>query len=88
VAGNFGASPELLVRVSHGQVSARVLAGTAARGASEQADQDIAAGLLVSEKNLHEHQFAVESMVQELTRSRLPLLCLMFGTLPVTFTES
>jgi menaquinone-specific isochorismate synthase len=67
VAGNFGASPELLVRVSHGQVSARVLAGTAARGASEQADQDIAAGLLVSEKNLHEHQFAVESMVQELS---------------------
>ena len=34
VAGNFGASPELLVRVSHGQVSARVLAGTAARGDS------------------------------------------------------
>ena len=67
VAGNFGASPELLVRVSHGQVSARVLAGTAARGDSEQTDQDIAAGLLVSEKNLHEHQFAVESMVQELS---------------------
>ncbi|MEY4367474.1 MAG: hypothetical protein RLZ28_889, partial [Actinomycetota bacterium] len=31
VDGTFGASPELLVRVSHGQVSARVLAGTAGR---------------------------------------------------------
>ena len=66
VAGNFGASPELLVRVSHGQVSARVLAGTAARGESELADQEISSSLLVSEKNLHEHQFAVDSMVQEL----------------------
>lgn len=66
VAGNFGASPELLVRVSHGQVSARVLAGTAARGESELADQEISSALLVSEKNLHEHQFAVDSMVQEL----------------------
>ena len=66
VAGNFGASPELLVRVSHGQVSARVLAGTAARGDSELADQEISSSLLVSEKNLHEHQFAVDSMVQEL----------------------
>ena len=66
VAGNFGASPELLVKVSHGQVSARVLAGTAARGITEEDDQAIAASLLVSEKNLHEHQFAVDSMVQEL----------------------
>jgi menaquinone-specific isochorismate synthase len=66
VAGNFGASPELLVRVSHGQVSARVLAGTAARGDSELADQEISSSLLVSEKNLHEHQFAVDSMFQEL----------------------
>ena len=32
VDGLFGASPELLVRVAHGQVSARVLAGTAGRG--------------------------------------------------------
>jgi menaquinone-specific isochorismate synthase len=66
VAGNFGASPELLVRVSRGQVSARVLAGTAARGESEIADQQISSSLLVSAKNLHEHQFAVDSMVQEL----------------------
>jgi menaquinone-specific isochorismate synthase len=67
VAGNFGASPELLVRVSHGQVSARVLAGTAARGSNDDTDKEIAAGLLVSEKNLHEHHFAVDSMVQELS---------------------
>lgn len=67
VAGNFGASPELLVRVSHGQVSARVLAGTAARGDTPELDQQIASSLLVSEKNLQEHRFAVDSMVQELS---------------------
>ena len=35
VDGLIGASPETLVRVDHGTVSARVLAGTAPRGAGE-----------------------------------------------------
>jgi menaquinone-specific isochorismate synthase len=67
VAGNFGASPELLVRVSHGQVSARVLAGTAGRGVSKQDDEIVSQKLLTSEKNLQEHRFAVESMVEKLS---------------------
>jgi menaquinone-specific isochorismate synthase len=67
VAGNFGASPELLVRVSHGQVSARVLAGTSARGASSETDIERSRALSVSEKNLREHRFAVESMVVALS---------------------
>lgn len=66
VAGNFGASPELLVRVSHGQVSARVLAGTAGRGTDPGVDQAIAAALVNSEKNLREHAYAVESLVNAL----------------------
>jgi len=66
VAGNFGASPELLVRVSHGQVSARVLAGTAGRGTDPGVDQAIATALANSEKNLREHAFAVESLVNAL----------------------
>lgn len=63
IAGLFGASPELLVRVSHGQVSARVLAGTTARGSSAESDRGRAKALVASEKNLAEHRFAVESMV-------------------------
>jgi menaquinone-specific isochorismate synthase len=66
VDGTFGASPELLVRVAHGQVSARVLAGTAGRGTDPAVDQAIAAALAGSSKNLAEHTFAVDSLVQAL----------------------
>ena len=66
VAGNFGASPELLVRVSNGQVSARVLAGTTSRGDGPEADVAQSNSLAASEKNLQEHRFAVESMVDAL----------------------
>jgi menaquinone-specific isochorismate synthase len=67
VAGNFGASPELLVRVSNGQVSARVLAGTISRGDSPEADVQQSNALSSSDKNLQEHRFALESMVDALT---------------------
>jgi menaquinone-specific isochorismate synthase len=67
VDGMFGASPELLVRVSHSQVSARVLAGTAARGTDPAVDQAIAAALATSSKNTTEHAFAVDSLVASLT---------------------
>jgi menaquinone-specific isochorismate synthase len=66
VDGMIGASPELLVRVSHGQVSARVLAGTAARGTDPNVDQAIGEALANSSKNLAEHRFAVDSMVRAL----------------------
>ncbi|MEY4367373.1 MAG: hypothetical protein RLZ28_788, partial [Actinomycetota bacterium] len=66
VDGTFGASPELLVRVSHGQVSARVLAGTAGRGTDPGIDQAIASALVGSAKNLAEHEFAVNSLVDAL----------------------
>ncbi len=66
VDGLFGASPELLVRVAHGQVSARVLAGTAGRGTDPEVDTAIAAALAASAKNTNEHAFAVDSLVQTL----------------------
>ena len=66
VDGTFGASPELLVRVAHGQVSARVLAGTAGRGTDPAVDQAIAGALAGSSKNLAEHTFAVDSLVEAL----------------------
>ena len=66
VDGLFGASPELLVRVAHGQVSARVLAGTAGRGTDPEVDKAISAALAASTKNTTEHAFAVDSLVQTL----------------------
>ena len=66
VDGMFGASPELLVRVAHGQVSARVLAGTAGRGTDPEVDKAISAALAASVKNTTEHAFAVDSLVQTL----------------------
>ena len=66
VDGTFGASPELLVRVAHGQISARVLAGTAGRGTDPGIDQAIGTALSSSHKNIEEHRFAVESLVAAL----------------------
>lgn len=68
VEGLFGASPELLVRVSHRQVSARVLAGTAARGTDPEVDFAISAALASSQKNLTEHGYAVRSLVEQLEK--------------------
>jgi len=67
VDGTFGASPELLVRVSHGQVATRVLAGTTARGANEGEDRTQVQELLESEKNRYEHRLALESVIDSLT---------------------
>jgi len=64
VDGMFGASPELLVRSENGQVSARVLAGTAGRGTDPEVDNAIGHALVGSHKNLAEHSFAVDSMVR------------------------
>ena len=66
VEGVFGASPELLLRAKRGEVSARVLAGTAGRGTDPDVDRAIADGLSHSIKNNHEHAYAVQSMVSEL----------------------
>lgn len=66
IADVFGASPELLLRAEAGEVSARVLAGTAARGTDPDVDRAIAEGLSHSHKNLHEHRLAAQSMVEKL----------------------
>ncbi|MFC6326449.1 isochorismate synthase MenF [Microbacterium koreense] len=66
VDGLIGASPETLVTVHGGTVSARVLAGTAARGADADADVAAAAALATSAKDLDEHEFAVRSVVTAL----------------------
>jgi menaquinone-specific isochorismate synthase len=67
VAGMFGASPELLVKVNHSEFSARVLAGTAGRGTDPGVDQAIGAALIESPKNRAEHKFAIDSLVTSLS---------------------
>lgn len=66
VAGLIGASPETLITVTAGALSARVLAGTTARGADAAADASAAALLAASGKDLREHAFAVRSVAQAL----------------------
>ncbi|MGY2064729.1 isochorismate synthase [Blastococcus sp. SYSU DS0619] len=65
VDGLLGATPELLLRRTGRQLSSRVLAGTAPRGAGAQ-DERLAEALLNSEKDRGEHALAVDSLVRAL----------------------
>jgi menaquinone-specific isochorismate synthase len=66
VDGLIGASPETLVRVSGSTVTARVLAGTAARGADAATDATARAAITASPKDLAEHAFARDSVMAAL----------------------
>jgi menaquinone-specific isochorismate synthase len=66
VDGLLGATPELLLRRTGRQLSARVLAGTAPRGAGAD-DQRLADALMGSAKDRTEHALAVDSLVEALT---------------------
>jgi menaquinone-specific isochorismate synthase len=61
----LGATPELLLRRRGRQLSARVLAGTAPRGAGADDDR-LAAALIGSAKDRAEHALAVDSLVRAL----------------------
>jgi menaquinone-specific isochorismate synthase len=65
VDGLLGATPELLLRRSGRRLSARVLAGTAPRGAGAD-DERLAAALIGSAKDRAEHALAVDSLVRAL----------------------
>jgi menaquinone-specific isochorismate synthase len=65
VDGLLGSTPELLLRRTGRRLSARVLAGTAPRGAGAE-DARLADALLASAKDRAEHALAVESLVAEL----------------------
>lgn len=66
VNGIIGASPETLVTVSGGTVTARVLAGTAPRGADADADTAASLALATSAKDQDEHLYAVQSVLASL----------------------
>ncbi|QYH34600.1 isochorismate synthase MenF [Salinibacterium sp. M195] len=66
VDGLIGSSPETLVRVQNGTVSARVLAGSAARGDNRISDGRAAATLAGSPKDQKEHALALASVMDAL----------------------
>jgi menaquinone-specific isochorismate synthase len=66
VDGLIGASPETLVKSERGEVSARVLAGSAARGVDATSDEQAALALATSPKDLDEHAFALRSLLLSL----------------------
>lgn len=66
VDGFLGSSPETLVTVHRGTVTARVLAGSAARGTDAASDIEASVALATSTKDQDEHEFAVHSVVAAL----------------------
>ncbi|WP_245981314.1 isochorismate synthase [Frondihabitans australicus] len=66
IDGLIGSSPETLVCSEGGEVTARVLAGSAARGTDARSDAQAATDLATSPKDLDEHAFALQSLLQSL----------------------
>lgn len=66
VDGFIGSSPETLVSVNAGSVTARVLAGSAARGADAVSDEAAATALATSAKDQDEHRYAVQNVLASL----------------------
>ena len=71
VDGFIGSSPETLVTVDAGSVTARVLAGSAARGRDAASDEEAATALATSTKDQDEHRYAVQNVLASL-RSHSP----------------
>lgn len=66
VLGLVGATPELLLRLSRGMVTSRVLAGTISKTGDDAKDLALAASLARSSKDLAEHEYAVRSVADAL----------------------
>ena len=66
VDGLVGATPELLLRLSRGMVTSRVLAGTISKTGDDDKDLALAASLARSSKDLEEHEYAVRSVADAL----------------------
>jgi menaquinone-specific isochorismate synthase len=69
IDGLVGATPELLIRRTGTQVDSRVLAGTmwVGVGGGHATDEQVSDALLASKKERTEHQYAMESMVRQLS---------------------
>ena len=63
----LGASPELLLRVSGGEVFTHPLAGSARRASEPEQDEAVARDLLASSKDQHEHRLVIDEIRRVLT---------------------
>ena len=63
----LGASPELLLRVSGGEVFTHPLAGSARRASEPVQDEAVARDLLASRKDQHEHRLVIDEIRRVLT---------------------
>lgn len=66
ISGLVGATPELLLRLSRGMVTSRVLAGTISKTGDDAKDLALAGSLARSSKDLAEHEYAVRSVADAL----------------------
>ena len=67
VDGLIGSTPEMLIKVEDNTARARVLAGTLDRANAPTDDPDYATRVLAgSDKQLHEHQIAIDSLTETL----------------------
>ena len=62
ISGLVGATPELLLRLTRGMVTSRVLAGTISKTGDDEKDLALAGSLARSSKDLEEHEYAVRSV--------------------------
>ena len=67
----IGASPERLVKIKHDRLFTEALAGSAPRGKTRAEDARLAAMLLNSQKEKHEHQVVIDSIAQHLRNLNL-----------------
>jgi len=66
ISGLVGATPELLLRLTRGMVTSRILAGTISKTGDDEKDLALAASLARSSKDLEEHVYAVRSVADAL----------------------
>ncbi|MEM9949685.1 MAG: isochorismate synthase [Cyanobacteria bacterium P01_D01_bin.36] len=62
----IGASPERLLSINEGRLTTDALAGSASRGKTTEADNELAQSLLNSEKERYEHQVVVKFIAEQL----------------------
>lgn len=65
----FGATPELLVEKAGNAIETMALAGSAARGATPEEDDENGRALLASSKDIHEHRLVVDAIRNQLDDS-------------------
>jgi len=65
----LGATPEPLLRVRDGEVSTTCLAGSYARGATAEADRQLAEALLADPKERSEHELVLDAMTETMSVS-------------------